>query len=235
MAAAAAAADEIILGDTAHLRPWILTRLHYNSITFFLIKMGKVTHERLSSAVWPLAVDTVQYAGLRHRCGHTFTDSKTFFIDYGKLNKRPNDTENKWMNFRIVTGSSGFKACIWWILVLAIRLLVLNGSSLRNDERVWIRGSSCVFELMIQRLPCSLTFSLRSLYLWQHRQLCLMRPITGNIHQLHTHTHTGLHCHQRSFTMLQCGVSQWSSQLAECVLTACGRKGNNYTYPQCVI
>lgn len=57
----AAAADEIILGDIAHLRPWILTRLHYNSITFFLIKMGKVTHERLSPALWPLAVDTVLY------------------------------------------------------------------------------------------------------------------------------------------------------------------------------
>ncbi len=50
------------------------------------------------------------------------------------------------------------------------------------------------------------TFSPCSLSIWQHRQLCLMRPITGNIRQLHRHGHTHTHTHTQCCS-IACSVA----------------------------
>lgn len=68
-------ADEIILCDIAHLRPRILMRLHYNGITFFLIKMGKVTRAFIFGCV---------ALGCRHICG---TQTQTRLLMYTHMHK----------------------------------------------------------------------------------------------------------------------------------------------------
>ena len=69
------AADEIILRDIAHLRPWILMRLHYNSITFSLIKMGKVTQRAFIFG--PVALGCRHIWVLRHTHTHMHTFIKS--------------------------------------------------------------------------------------------------------------------------------------------------------------
>lgn len=73
--AAAVAADELILCDPAHLRPWILMRLHYNGITLLLIKMGKVTQRAFTFG----SVDTCGDSGtdqLLHTHAHFCSEQK---------------------------------------------------------------------------------------------------------------------------------------------------------------
>lgn len=94
--AAAVAADEIILCDLAHLRPWILMRPHYNGITFLLIKMGKVTQRAFTFG--SVALGCRHMWGFWHRpvyytLMHIFAVSKREFIKKEKLNKSPNDPE----------------------------------------------------------------------------------------------------------------------------------------------
>ena len=90
-----AAADEIILYDIAHLRPWILMRLHYHGITFSLIKMGESNARCIY--LRPCAPSAVDTYGEAHQSSRAHTHSDTHTNTRNKHVYLEN-TENEWMN-----------------------------------------------------------------------------------------------------------------------------------------